>query len=149
LRFYFPLFLWNLILQLTTPWPWEKGQSCQGGHIKDIIWTTLSTNVMALWWVACGNDQLAGGLTSSSIWHLQLCSFLDQTHRSIHESIYWGEFGSILPLESVLGCVELSRLRLYYLVQLQVYLRVFWGVCFKASLEINLKRKYKQISPRS
>jgi len=99
---------------------------------------------MVLWCVASGKLQLAGGLTPSSIWHLQLSNYPDQIRRSIHQSIYLREFGSILPLESILGCVEQSRLEVCHRVQLEVYLRAFWGVCFRASWEHSWKHIDKQ-----
>jgi hypothetical protein len=120
-------------------------RSCCGGCAKDMVQTMISTDVMILATIrhppdatylrppgACNSASLwintrhpppATSLTPPGAWRLQLSKSLDRAHRSIHRSIESSEIGSVLPLESVFGSVEPSRLGVCHRVQLAVYLR--------------------------
>jgi len=54
-------------------------------------------------------------------------------------SIYSSEIGSVFHLESVLGSVEPSRLRVYHPVQLDASMRACSGVCLRACSGVCLR----------
>jgi hypothetical protein len=68
----------------------------------------ISTNVMMS--ATIRPQSPTTSLTPPSAWHLQLSKSLDRAHRSIHGSIKSSVIGSVMPLESVFGSVEPSRL---------------------------------------
>jgi len=68
--------------------------------------------------------------------HRQVSNSVDLARRSIHGSILSSEFGSVLPLESILGSIRRSRLGVWRWVQLGVYRRAFSAAYFRASWEL-------------
>src|SRR5882757_7392423 len=78
-------------------------------------------------------------LAPPSAWRLQLSKSLDRARRSIHRSILSSEIGSVLPLDSVHGSVEPSRLGVCHRVQLGAYWRACSGVCLRAYLGVYLR----------
>ena len=78
-------------------------------------------------------------LSPPGAWRLQLSKSLDRARRSIHRRILSSEIGSVLPLDSVLGSVEPSRLGVCHRVQLGAYWRACSGVCLRAYLGVYLR----------
>jgi len=72
-------------------------------------------------------------------WPLQLSMSPDRAPRTIHGSIQSSEIGSVLPLESVLGSVQSSRLGVRHRVQLGVSLRACLGVYLRTYSEVYLE----------
>ena len=92
-------FLWNLRLQVSTPWPWGIVRSHLGGRAKDMVQTTISTDVMISATIrrlpsatrecrmppAKHCPSYATSLTTPGPWRLQLSKSLDRELTWEHE----------------------------------------------------------------
>jgi len=146
------LFLQNPMLQLLTSWPWGIVRSRRGGCTKNKVQTMISTDVMILgtatpfchpppasWCLAPATEQVPGSSTQEHTWeHIvksdwECLESSECTWERVRECAR--ECASV-PLESLLGSVQSSRLGVYHRVQLGSSLRACPGVCLGTYSEL-------------
>ena len=104
-------FLWNLRLQLSTPWVWGILRYCHGGCTKDKVQTMISTDVMISATIHC--PPCATHHTPHAS-HLPVPGLYNSASLRIeHAGAYMepesSEIASVFPLASVLA----SHLKVY------------------------------------
>jgi hypothetical protein len=116
----------------------QNAQNAQN-TFSTFCWCTTSPNICCLplaTYHMPSTKHFTPYSTTPGTWRVQFSMSLDRACRGIHEIILLSEIGSVFHVQSVLGSVEPSMLRMYHQVQLAVYLRAFW--------ELNWQHTVKQ-----